>query len=142
MLEKFSLLEADYIETGKIRYIVHPFNLGRPETALAAEAAWCAQDQGDFFGFQHIVYENQGAIPFNQSTFTSLAAEIGLDKEAFAECLSSGTHRADVESARQAALSQGVDSTPTFFINNQRLEGNQPYQVFQRIIDQELAAVQ
>jgi protein-disulfide isomerase len=142
VLEKFSLLEADYIDTGKVRYIVHPFNLGRPETALAAEAAWCAQDQGDFFGFQHIVYENQGAIPFNQNAFTSLAAEIGLDRDAFAECLSSGTHRADVENARRAAVNSGVNSTPTFFINNRRVEGNQPYQTFQNIIEQELAAVQ
>jgi protein-disulfide isomerase len=142
VLEKFSLLEADYIATGKIRYVAHPYNLGRPETALATEAAWCAQDLGDFFGYQHALYENQGAIPINQNTLTDLAASIGLDGDAFARCLSSRTHQADVENARQAAARKGVNSTPTFFVNNQRIEGNQPYQVFQRIIDRELAAAQ
>jgi protein-disulfide isomerase len=142
VLEKFDLLVADYIDTGKVRYVVHPYHLGRPEMALAAEAAWCAQDQGDFFGYQHALYENQGAIPLNQSTLTSLAGEIGLDTNAFSECLSNRTHQADVENARRAASNRGVSSTPTFFINNQRVEGNQPYQVFQGIIERELAAAQ
>ncbi len=142
MLDTLELLEADYIDTGKVRYIVYPYNLGRPEMALATEAAWCAQDQGRFFDYQHALYENQGQIAYNQSTLTNLAASIGLDREAFANCLSSRTHQADVENARRAAVNRGVNSTPTFFINNQRLEGNQPYQIFQRVIEQELAAAQ
>lgn len=142
MLDKFGLLEADYIETGKVKYVVYPFNLGRPEMALATEAAWCAQDLGDFFGYQHILFENQGQIAYNQSTLTDLAVQIGLDRNAFSSCLSGRTHQADVENARRAAANRGVNATPTFFINNQRIEGNQPYEVFQRIIEQELAAAQ
>ena len=105
-------------------------------------AAWCAQDQGDFFGYQHALYESQGEIPLTQNALTSLARNIGLDDNIFSECLSSRTHRADVENARRAAANRGVNSTPTFFVNNQRVEGNQPYPVFQQIIDQELAAAQ
>ena len=142
MLETFSLLEADYIDTGKVRFIVHPFNLGRPEMALATEAAWCAQDQGQFFEYEHALYENQGLIAYDQSSLIDLAAQTGLDRAAFSQCLSSRRHQADVENARQAAASLGVNSTPTFFINNRRVEGNQPYEVFKSIIDQELAAAQ
>ena len=81
-------------------------------------------------------------MPLDQNSLTSLAAELGLDRETFAECLSSGRHRADVENARQAATSRGINSTPTFFINSQRVEGNQPYEVFKQIIEQELARSQ
>ncbi len=109
---------------------------------LAVEAAWCAQDQEYFFDYQHALFENQGAISINQSTLTGLAAEIGLDSNTFSECLSSRTHRADVERARRAAMNKRVNSTPTFFINNQRIENNLPYQDFQAILDRELAAVQ
>lgn len=116
--------------------------MGRPETALAAEAAWCAQDQGQFFDYQHALYENQGQIPLNPGSLTNLAASIGLDESSFGQCLSNRTHRDDVERARQAAASRGINSTPTFLINNQRVEGNQPYQVFQNIIDQEVASAQ
>jgi protein-disulfide isomerase len=110
--------------------------------ALATEAAWCAQDQGKFFEYQHILFENQGQIPYTQDSLTNLGGEVGLDQTSLAECLSSGRHRADVVNARQAAVSQDVNSTPTFFINNQRIVGNQPYPEFQQVIDQALAAAQ
>jgi protein-disulfide isomerase len=142
VLEKFGLLEADYIETGKVRFVVHPYYLGRPETALVAEAAWCAQDQGNFFDFEHIVYENQAKLPFSPDALADLAAQVGLDRAALLQCLSSGTHRADLEKARQDAVNLGVNSTPTFFINNQRITGNQPYPEFQGVIEEELAASQ
>ena len=80
-------------------------------------------------------------MPFNQASLTNLAGNIGLEQDTFSQCLSSGLHRADVENARQAAARLGVNSTPTFFINGQRVEGDQPYQVFQSIINRELAAI-
>ena len=139
MLSKFPLLDADYIKTGKVKYVVYPYNLGRPEMALATEAAWCAQDQGKFFEYQHALFENQGQIAYDQQSLADLAGRIGLDQAALAQCLANGTHRAEVEKARQAAVNRGITSTPTFFINNQRVEGDQPYDVFKKIIDQELA---
>ena len=142
MLDKFPLLEAEYVDAGKLRYVAYPFNLGRPEMALATEAAWCAQDQGKFFEYQHALYENQGLIAYDQASLTGLAVETGLDVTAFTQCLTSGEHRADVEEARRAAANRGVSSTPTFFINNQRVTGNQAYDVFQRIIEQELVLAQ
>lgn len=141
-LEKFPLLKTDYIDTGKVRYIVHSFNLGNPQTALAAEAAWCARDQDRFFEYHHALFENQGQIALNQSSLIDLAASLGLDRNTFSNCLANRTHQTEVENARQAAARRGVDSTPTFLINNRPVEGNQPYDVFQRIIDQALASTQ
>jgi protein-disulfide isomerase len=115
--------------------------LGRPETALAAEAAWCAQNQNKFFEYEHALYEQQGTV-WGRGNLVELAAGLGLDRSAFEQCLSSGKHQADVENARRAAANRGVDSTPTFFINNQRIPGNQPYEVFQQVINQELAKSQ
>lgn len=141
MLDKFPLLDAEYIETGKVKFINHSFNLGRPDSALAAEAAWCAADQGKFFEYEHALFENQGTA-WNQGNLADLAGRTGLDQNKISQCLSNGTHRADVENARQAAVNKGVASTPTFFVNNQRIEGNVPYEEFQRVINQELAKVQ
>ncbi len=142
MLEKFPLLEAEYIDTGQVKYVAYPFNLGRPEMALATEAAWCAQDQGKFFEYQHALFENQGMIAYDQASLINLALETGLDGAEFTQCLSSRKHQADVENARQAAANRGVNSTPTFFVNNQRVTGNQLYDVFQRVIEQELVLAQ
>lgn len=142
MLSKFDLLVADYVDTGKVKYVVYPYNLGRVEMALATEAAWCAQDQGKFFEYQHALFENQDQLAYDQQSLVDLAARTDLDETALAQCLTNRTHRADVENARQEAVNRGVTSTPTFFINNQRLQGDQPYNIFQRTIDQELVLAQ
>ena len=136
------LLEAEYIDTGKVRYVTHPYYLEQFGTLLATEAAWCAADQGKFFEYSHALFERQGSMPLDQNALTNLAAEVGLDANAMTQCLANGTHRNDVAEARQAALNRGITSTPTFFINNRRVDGNQPYEVFKQIIEQELAAAQ
>ncbi len=122
--------------------MVYPYSLGNPQTVLATEAAWCAQDQGRYFDYQHVLFENQGKMAYAESNLVNLAAEVGLDQAAFSQCLSSGQHRQDVENARRVAFNQGINATPTFLVGDQRIEGNQPYEVFQRVINQELAQAQ
>lgn len=124
-----------------MRYIVHPYYLGRPEIGLATEAAWCAADQDHFFDYQHALYENFD-MSLSEATLLDLAADIDLDQALFTECLTNRTHRGALEAARRAAVSRGVQSTPTFFINDQKLEGNQPYPVFKEAIERELARVE
>jgi len=109
---------------------------------LAAEAAWCAHDQGKFFEYEHALFENQGQMAYTQAGLTDLALATGLDENSFAQCLSSREHQADVENARRAAVNRGIASTPIFLINQQRLEGNQPYEIFKQVIEQELVLSQ
>lgn len=135
------LLDAEYIQTGKVKHIVHPYYLGNPDMGRATEAAWCAQDQGKFFEYQHALFENQG-MQMSPENLVLMANEVGLDVEVFTQCLSNGTHRADVAQATQTAADRGVNSTPTFFINNRRVRGNEAYEVFQKLIEQELARAQ
>lgn len=142
VLDTFDLIKKDYIDTGKVKYISHPFYLGNPTMGIATEAAWCANDQGKFFEYQHILQENQGEIDYSIESLTKLAGEIGLDETTFSECASNRTHQADVERARQAASNRGINSTPTFFINDRRVEGNYPYETFKQMIDQEIANAQ
>lgn len=137
MLNTEHLLDADYIQTGKVKYVVHPYYLGRPEIGLATEAAWCAADQDRFFDYQHALYEDFGNVP-TQQMLAAIANQLELDTNDFTQCLSNRTHRDDVEAARRSANRRGVDSTPTFFINDRRIEGNQPYDEFRAIIDEAL----
>jgi len=140
VLEKSDQLRQEFVETGQVKYVVHPYTL-RPETALATEAAWCAADQGQYFDYQRAVFDNFG-VPFTQAGLISVAENVELDQSAFASCLSSREHQLDVENARRAAAQRGVNSTPTFFINDVRFEGNQPYENFQQAINQALASAQ
>lgn len=140
--EKFEQLKSEYIDSGQVKYVVHPYYLGNPQIGLATEAAWCAHDQGGYFDYQHALFERQGQIAYTSAALADLATELGLDGEALAQCLSNGTHRSDVESARQEATRRGINSTPTFYVNNQRIEGNLPLSQFETVINQEVALAQ
>ncbi len=78
----------------------------------------------------------------NQGSLVDLAEQTGLDRAPFAECVSNRTYQGDVENARRAAVNRGVSSTPTFFINGEMVSGNQPFEVFQEVIERKLAAAQ
>lgn len=140
--EKFEQLKSEYINSGQVKYVVYPYYLGNPQIGLATEAAWCAHDQGGYFDYQHALFERQGQIEYTSEALTGLATELGLDGQALAQCLSNGTHRSDVENARQAATRRGINSTPTFYVNNQRIEGNLPLSQFETVINQEVALAQ
>ncbi len=73
---------------------------------------------------------------------TEAATTVGLDQGTFSSCLTKHTHQAELEKARQAAMSRGVDSTPTFFVNNRKINGSVSYEQFQQAIDRELEKAQ
>lgn len=109
-----------------------------PESTWSAEAAECAADQDQFWAYHDKLYEsqageNQGA--FNKENLKKFAEEIGLDTQAFNECLDSGKYTSLIQEDTQAAQSLGVQSTPTFLVNGQPLIGAQPFEVFQQAIE-------
>lgn len=140
-LEKLPQIEAEYINTGKVKYVVAPFHLW-PETSILTEAAMCAGDQDKFFEYSQKLFENQDGLGLTPSYLADQAEGVGLNRNTFSECLANGTHKGLVDEATRAALNRGVTSTPTFFINDQRVNGNVSFEQFKGIFEQELAKVQ
>jgi protein-disulfide isomerase len=68
------------------------------------------------------------------------AAALGLEMPKFNECLDSGKHAGNVSTDYKYGSSLGVSSTPTIYINGRPLVGAQPFEAFQAVIDEELAA--
>ena len=66
------------------------------------------------------------------------AGEIGLDTAAFDECLDSGRHAAQVQADVEAGAGLGVTGTPAFLINGRFLSGAQPFEAFEKVIEDEL----
>ena len=88
----------------------------------AAIAAECAGEQGKFWQYAHLLFENQPN--FSTSDLDGYADDIGLDLQAFAACVDSEETRARVEMDTKAGVDLGVQSTPTVFINGRRIEGD------------------
>ena len=64
-----------------------------------------------------------------------LATDVGLDAEAFNQCLDSGKYTEEVQKDYQDGITYGVTGTPAFFINGVSIIGAQPFANFKAAID-------
>ena len=128
-----------YVETGKVYYEYRSFGdfLG-PQSGLAAEAAYCASDQGKFWEYHDILFLNwtgEGTGDFSTNRLRGYADAIGLDVKDFSSCLADGRYKAWLDRDVSNANADGVSATPSFIINEKLVEGAQPFNVFQSEIE-------
>lgn len=121
----------------QIRYVYRDFPLtGHPQAIPAAVAANCAAEQDAFWRFHDALFSMTYGL--DEEAYRRYAANLGLATDQFAECLSSDRARQEVLDDYHEAVRLGVQSTPTFFINDVPLVGAQPFEAFQQIIEAEL----
>ncbi|MDQ2856144.1 MAG: thioredoxin domain-containing protein [Acidobacteriota bacterium] len=100
----------------KVRLVVRNYPLARHNNARkAAEAADAANAQGKFFEYTALLFKRQDALDI--ASLKKYATEIGLDRTRFDSELDRGVHSADVIRDVEDAQINGVESTPTLFIN-------------------------
>jgi len=124
---------------GQVKFVFKNFPLSsiNPNARKAAEAAECAFDQGKFWEYHDMLFEHQDSL--EPSSLRAYATELGLDAEQFEACLDSGSKAQEVESDYKEGLSEGISSTPSFFVNQQVMSGALEMATFEKIIDAELA---
>jgi protein-disulfide isomerase len=133
-------LVSDYVEPGLVRFEFHDYAFRVPEAVQAAEAAACAGDQGAYWRYHDTLYLNQnGPNSFGDARLKQMAETLGLDTGAFNQCLDSGEKKAGVEASIADAQAQGIDSTPTIFINGTELAEWHDYNAVKRAINTALA---
>jgi len=124
-----------YVERGTLRLEWRDFPYLGQESVNAAMAARAAQEQGKFWEYHDLLYENQPG-GFSEEKLVELAREMGLDVEKFEADLSSGRYeRAVLEDFREGQR-RGISGTPTFIINGHVLAGLQPLEVYRNAIEQ------
>jgi protein-disulfide isomerase len=143
----------------KIRFVfVNSPITGNAYAEKAAEAGECANEQGAFWQYHDLVFQNQQALtglltPDPTAGLANVAdslkgyaAQLGLDTAKFNDCLDSGkmtsTVQADQQAYQKAIQDAGLTShgLPAFFINGNYLGGAKAYDVFKQLIDAALAA--
>ncbi len=134
-------LIEQYVDTGKVRYVYREFPLTsiHPAAQKASEAAVCAGEQGQYWPMNEKLFASQSewtaegadAVGF----FKSYAEGLGLDTQAFNDCLDSGAAAMTVRGEVLAGESFGVSATPFFFVNDLPIRGGLPIEALGRIID-------
>jgi protein-disulfide isomerase len=108
-----------------------------PNAMPAAEAAMAAGAQGKFWQMHDLMYENQKDL--GPAAYEKWAQQIGLNMSKFKADLASHKYQAAVKADADYAQSVGANGTPNFFIDGRQIVGAQPFDGFQKIIDEELS---
>lgn len=133
-------LEESYIETGKVYYILRDFPFD-PIATAAFMLSHCAGPER-YFGFVDVLFLQQTQWAFTQTPMEDLKAiarQGGFSEERFDQCMKDErifNHVRDV--ATRGAKTFGVRSTPTFFINGEKIEGALPWAEFEPLIQKAL----
>jgi len=113
----FSDLKKNYIDTGKIRYIVRDFPLPFHANALnAALAARCAAEQGQsqFLIMRDLMLETSADLA--PESIAKYAGQAHLDAGRFHACMDAKKYSPDVQKDVAAANTIGINATPSFVI--------------------------
>jgi protein-disulfide isomerase len=133
--EVFHPLLERYPEQIKFVYRNLPLTSIHDNAVPAAEAAMCAGEQGSYWQFHEMLFEKG----LGDSAYRKYAQELGLNITAFSACLADHRYQETVIADSEFAADLGIRSTPTFFINGLAIVGAQPLEVFEKVIDAELA---
>ena len=136
-------IKQDFIETGKVKLVFKDFPLNGPDSVLAAEAAYCAQDQGKYWQYHDELYKNWEGERTGWITRDSLdkfATTVNLDLEKFDKCLDEHKYLERVNQMYEFGREIGIDATPSFLVfSNEKIIkiiGNQPLEVFLKSLDE------
>ncbi|MBK5960460.1 disulfide bond formation protein DsbA [Rhodoplanes elegans] len=134
-------IKERYIDTGKVRYVLREF----PLDPLAAGAFMLARCSGDdkyypivdslFSQFNKWVVQNP--IP----PLREISKQFGYTQQSFDACLQNQALLDKLEEVRKrGSQTFNVQSTPTFFVNGERVVGALPLEEFAKVIDKYLKA--
>ena len=145
--ETESQITNSYVADGTVYFVYRSFGdfIG-PESKAAAEAAYCAGDQGKFWEYHDILFANQtgeNVGAFADRRLQAFAETLSLNMDEFNTCYSSGKYADRVAQDKADGTAAGVTGTPAFLItytvNGQQTQsliaGAYPFSEFQTRID-------
>ena len=136
-------INEEFVKDGKVKIVFKDFPLNGPDSQLAAQASYCAEDQGKYWEYHDEIYKNWAGERTGWITRDSLeifANSIQIDIAKFNECLDSQKYHQRVVELHKFGKDIGIDATPSFLIFNDekviKIRGNQPLEVFLKTFDE------
>lgn len=139
-------LKEEYGDRVTFQFRHFPLTQIHPNAFIGARAAEAAGKQGKFFEMHDLLFENQEAwstAPNPTVVLENYAEQLGLNVDQFKTDMNSAEVAATINADAKAAQAAGGNSTPTFVLNDTRIEKNpQSLEEFKKLLDDELAKTQ
>lgn len=118
----------------KVRIVFRDMPLpAHPRAVPSALAAHCANEQGKFWEYHDVLFNNQAKL--EDEDLKKYAKDLNLDAAKFEECYTSKRHEGILKKSSDEAQNLGIQATPSFVINGALLQGAQPFERFKEKID-------
>jgi len=130
-------IRESYGQQVRIVFRQFPLRSIHPQAQVAAEASLCAWEQDAFWELHDLMFQEQQSLTADE--LEEKAERLGLDGQAFGECLDSGRHADRVQDDLEAGVAAGVSGTPAVFVNGRPLPGGAvPFDMVSEVIEEEL----
>jgi len=141
--ETMKKIDQAYIKAENVNFVYRDFPLNGPQSILASEASYCAQEQNKFWEYHDTLYNNWGGENtgwITKNVLIGFANDIKLDLDSFSQCLENSEFKQKVLDNEQFAREIGIDATPSFLIFNDselyRIIGAQPFEKFEQALQE------
>jgi len=136
--QTYPAFKKDYIETGKVRFILRPFILNVLD-AVVFMLAYSTNDDASFHNVIGTYFARQADWARSKTprdAILALALQLGFTEESFNKALTNQELFAGMEKVREQALKEfDLTGTPTFYINGKMFSGNQNIEQLRAAID-------
>ena len=116
----------DLVRTKKANVVYHVVSFLGNESVAAANAAYCAADEGRYLDFHKAMYlvqpvlENSGF--YSTENLIKIGTYAGLTTSTFSDCVTKGSKLDKVRAAYESMTKYKVQGTPTVFFNGKLWE--------------------
>ncbi|MFP6577759.1 MAG: DsbA family protein [Candidatus Nitrosopelagicus sp.] len=132
-----------YVDTGKANLVFLDLAFLGHDSHPAAQATYCADDQGKYWEYHTTLYNFQEGIDngwASKDRLVAFAFNLEMDMDEFNDCMDTSKHANRVDANYDQAVKQGAEGTPLFIIvssdgTTKKISGPQPYSVFSRTLE-------
>jgi protein-disulfide isomerase len=128
----FRQLVDEYKGKVRIAFRQHPLPMHK-NAMIAAKASLAAKEQGKFWEFHDVLFDNQQDL--SEENLVKLAQKAGLNVAKFSKDIKSTKFDEQIQQDIDFAMKNGAGGTPSFYVNGVALKGAKPLASFKEVID-------
>ena len=137
--ETYPKIKSAYVDTGKVRYIFREFPLDIKAAAGSMLARCIANgDAPKYFAVTDMLFrqQNDWVVKNTTETLTRIGKQAGMSQQQVETCLKDQALLDKIAADQKYASDVlKVDSTPTFFINGEKVKGETSFDIFEQKIE-------